>query len=225
MNFLFVTFYVRLKKMYILQYWSLGFCKYKIYLLFIDYLFRSSTSELFATWPIFVERCGLNSSINVFLFIPSYIYLSLYLSWCVQAFFGDISGLAPDHCTKANITTGFPGGASGKEPTRQCRLDVRHASSIPESGRSPGEGNGTPLQYSCLENPMDRRAGQPTVTRAAQSRIRLKRLSSSSKRTLCSFDHVQFKMFISRHILCHWANQLLPIWLSTAHPLRFKVFL
>ena len=34
--------------------------------------------------------------------------------------------------------------------------DVRDLGSIPESGRSPGEGNGNPLQYSCLENPMDR---------------------------------------------------------------------
>ena len=35
--------------------------------------------------------------------------------------------------------------------------------SIPGSGRSPGEGNGYPLQYSCLENPMDRGAWQATV--------------------------------------------------------------
>ena len=36
--------------------------------------------------------------------------------------------------------------------------------SIPRSGRFPGEGNSTPLQYSCLENPTDRGAWQPTVT-------------------------------------------------------------
>ena len=35
--------------------------------------------------------------------------------------------------------------------------------SIPKSGRSPGEGNGNPLQYSCLENPIDRRAWWATV--------------------------------------------------------------
>ena len=34
--------------------------------------------------------------------------------------------------------------------------DIRDVGSIPGSGRSPGEGNGNPLQYSCLENPMDR---------------------------------------------------------------------
>ena len=37
------------------------------------------------------------------------------------------------------------------------------AGSIPQSGRFPGEGNGNPLQYSCLENPMDRGAWQATV--------------------------------------------------------------
>ena len=46
-------------------------------------------------------------------------------------------------------------------------------SSIPGSGRSPGEGNGNPLQYSCLENPMDRGVWQATVHRVAKSQTRL----------------------------------------------------
>jgi len=41
--------------------------------------------------------------------------------------------------------------------------DLRHTGSILESGRSPGERNGSPLQYSCLENPMDRGAWQAKV--------------------------------------------------------------
>ena len=41
--------------------------------------------------------------------------------------------------------------------------------SVPGSGRSPGEGNGNPLQCSCLENPMDRGAWQATVHRVAKS--------------------------------------------------------
>ena len=41
--------------------------------------------------------------------------------------------------------------------------DTGDTSSIPESGRSPGGGNGNPLQYSCLENPRDREAWQATV--------------------------------------------------------------
>ena len=41
--------------------------------------------------------------------------------------------------------------------------DIRDMGSIPGSGRSPGEGHGNPLQYSCLENPMDRGAWWATV--------------------------------------------------------------
>ena len=41
--------------------------------------------------------------------------------------------------------------------------DIRDAGSIPGSGRSPGEGNDSPLQYSCLENPTDRGAWRATV--------------------------------------------------------------
>ena len=42
--------------------------------------------------------------------------------------------------------------------------DIRDASSIPRSGRSSGEGNGNPLQYSCLENPKDRGAWWATYS-------------------------------------------------------------
>ena len=48
----------------------------------------------------------------------------------------------------------FPGVSDGKEFA--CK--VGNLSSTPGSGRSPGAGNGNPLQYSCLENPMDRGA-------------------------------------------------------------------
>ena len=50
-------------------------------------------------------------------------------------------------------------------------------SSIPEFGRSPGEGDGNPLQYSCLENSVDRRAWWDMVPRVTKSRIQLKQLS------------------------------------------------
>jgi len=52
---------------------------------------------------------------------------------------------------------GFPGGASGKEPTCQCKRHKR-CCSIPGSRRSPGGGCCNPHQYSCLENPIDRGA-------------------------------------------------------------------
>ena len=53
---------------------------------------------------------------------------------------------------------GFPGGSVVKNPP----VNVGDAGSIPASGRSPGEGNDNPLQYSCLENSMDRGAWQAT---------------------------------------------------------------
>ena len=54
---------------------------------------------------------------------------------------------------------GFIGGSVVQNPP----ANVGVAGSIPGSGRSPGEGNGHPLQYSCLGNPMDRGAWQATV--------------------------------------------------------------
>ena len=71
----------------------------------------------------------------------------------------------------------FPGGASGKELTCQCRRCKRHAGSIPGLRRSPGEGHGYPFQYSCLENPLDRGAWQATVHGVAKSQTQLKQLS------------------------------------------------
>ena len=54
---------------------------------------------------------------------------------------------------------GFPGDSDGKESA----YNAGDLHLIPESGRSLGEGNGYPLQYSCLENSMDRRACRATV--------------------------------------------------------------
>ena len=54
--------------------------------------------------------------------------------------------------------------------------DVRDTGSIPGLGRSPGGGRNNSLQYSCLENPMDRGAWQPAVHRVGKNRTRLKQL-------------------------------------------------
>ena len=58
---------------------------------------------------------------------------------------------------------GFPGGASGLKKKKKnlpvSAGDIRDLGSIPESGRFPGEGNGNPLQYSCLENSMEEPGG------------------------------------------------------------------
>ena len=63
---------------------------------------------------------------------------------------------------------GFPCGTSGKELSCQCRRHKR-CSSIPGSGRSPGGGNGNPLQYSCLGSPVDRGAWRAAVHVIAES--------------------------------------------------------
>ena len=69
----------------------------------------------------------------------------------------------PSIYRNAPILKGFPGGSGGKASAR----NAGDLGSILGSGRSPGEGNGNPLQYSCLENPMDRGAWQATVHGAA----------------------------------------------------------
>ena len=64
---------------------------------------------------------------------------------------------------------GFPGGSDGKESA----CSAGDWGLIPGSGRSPGEGNGNPLQYSCLENSMDRGVWLVSVHEVAKSRTQL----------------------------------------------------
>ena len=61
--------------------------------------------------------------------------------------------------------TGFPGSSDGKESTHNSR----DLGSIPGLARSPGEGHGNPLQYSCLKNPMDRGIQRATVDGVTES--------------------------------------------------------
>ena len=68
----------------------------------------------------------------------------------------------------------FPSGSAVKNPP----ANAGDAGSIPGLERSPGGGHGTPLQYSCLENPLDRGAWQATVHGVTKSRTLLKRLST-----------------------------------------------
>ena len=63
------------------------------------------------------------------------------------------------------FSLGFPGSSDGRESA----CNVGDLSLIPGLGRCPGGGHGNPLQYSCLENPMDRGAWQATVRRVTES--------------------------------------------------------
>ena len=66
-------------------------------------------------------------------------------------------------------SSGFPGGSDDKEST----LNAGDLGFIPGSGGSPGEGNGYPLQYSCLENSLDRRTWGAIVHGVAKNRTSL----------------------------------------------------
>ena len=84
----------------------------------------------------------------------------------------------------------FPCG-TGKDPTCQCRSDLKDAGLIPAWRRSPGGENGNSLQYSCLDNPTDREAWQTAVHRVADSRTQLK--------------------LLSKHMLLLGASQVVPV--------------
>ena len=68
---------------------------------------------------------------------------------------------------------GFPGGSDGEEPA----CNAGDTGLIPGWGRSPGGRHGNPLQYSCLENPIDRGAWRATVHGVTKSQTQLKQLS------------------------------------------------
>ena len=76
--------------------------------------------------------------------------------------------------TKSWTKLGFPSGSDNKAPT----CNAGDPGSIPGLGRSPREGNGNPLQYSCLEKSMDRGARWATVHGVAKSWIQLKQHST-----------------------------------------------
>ena len=70
---------------------------------------------------------------------------------------------------QASLSQGFPGGSGGKASA----CNAGDPGSILGLGRSPGEGNGNPLQYSCLGNPMDRAPWWATVMRSQRARHNL----------------------------------------------------
>ena len=74
-----------------------------------------------------------------------------------------------EHLYCFHALKGFPGDSDGKESA----CNAGDLGLIPGSGRSLGEGNGNPLQYSCLENPMDRGAWQATVHGVTKNQTRL----------------------------------------------------
>ena len=81
-----------------------------------------------------------------------------------------------------------PGGSDGKEST--CNLG--NPGSIPESGRSPGEGSGNPLQYSCLGNPWTEKTGRLTIHGVAKELDMTWQLNSNNDAIIRAFQVVQW---------------------------------
>ena len=93
---------------------------------------------------------------------------------------------------------------------------IRDSSSFPGLGRSPGGGHGNPLQYSCLENPMDRGAWRATVHTVVQSRIRLKQLRTHAHMRQRRFQEpaqsYATKEYLLARDLCIFREILLSCW-------------
>ena len=80
--------------------------------------------------------------------------------------------------------------------TVKSACNVGNLGSIPESGRSPGEGNRNPLQYSCLENPTDGWVQQASVYWVAKSQTRLTDFSSTTK------NHAWLRLCVGLSVWC-----------------------
>ena len=93
-----------------------------------------------------------------------------------------------------------------KNPPANAR-DVRDPGLIPGSGRSPGEGNGNPLLYSCLENPMDRGAWWAAVPGVTENWTWLKRLSTHAhKHSQQTIISLLYKRKHLKFIIC-WSQR------------------
>jgi len=83
---------------------------------------------------------------------------------------------------------GFPGGTSDKQWSAST-VDLRDMGSIPGAERSPGGGNGSPFQYSCLENPMDMEATSVLTDRPVDEEL------------VCIYIHTEYYSVIKKFFL------------------------
>ena len=117
---------------------------------------------------------------------------------------------------------GFPGGSGVKSPPAKAG----DAGSIPGMGRYPGEENGNPHQYSCLENPMDRGAWQATVHGVTKSQTRL---SNYTTTTIINFNICENKMpcpqptIIFFQSLDYDKSDILNLWMTYSNKYYFEV--
>ena len=135
-------------------------------------------------WPSEAYGTPMSSQPSCWLHRPVHpLFISEFGTHCYP-FYACLLGISkPNEILYGSIfvqlvsSCGFPSGSEGKEPA----CNAEDPGSIPGSGRSPGEGNGNPLQYSCLENPMDRGAWQAVVHGVAKSQTWLSDFTHSLK--------------------------------------------
>ena len=118
---------------------------------------------------------------------------------------------------------GFPSGSAGKESA----CNVRDLGSIPGLGRSPGERNGYPLQYSCLENPMDypwscRESDTTEQLSLSLSPTGLLYQKFAHHRFLCGIPWWMWVLVLAQLLGCHWHTELSSSWLTLFHWNCFK---
>ena len=147
---------------------------------------------------------GLDATILVFWVLSFKPAFSLSSFTCIKRLFSSSLLYAIRLVPSAYL--GFPGGSDGKDSA--CK--ARDLGSIPGSGQSPGEGNGNPIQYSCLENPVDRGAWWATVHSVAElNTTEWLTHTSACLRLLMFLPARQFTMCI-----------IMGGWIVCLHPLR-----
>ena len=103
-------------------------------------------------------------------------------------------------------TRGFPSDISVKNMPANAR-DTRDTGSIPVSVRSPGGGHSNPLQYSCLENPIERGAGRATVHGVAESEM-IERVPTVLETMLTTFRPILRDSHLRLSLLTLFQNRL-----------------